>query len=615
MCGVVGYLGAKDVVSVLVHGLEQLEYRGYDSAGIALLNENSIMRVRAKGKLINLKEKIETCNIPPSSQGIAHTRWATHGVPSQENAHPHRSGRITIVHNGIIENFGEIKQKLLLKERNIESDTDSELVAHLLDIEVEKGLSLVDAVFNVSKSLEGAYSILAMDKNQPDSIVAFKNGPPLVVGIGDGENYIASDIQAIVNYTRKIIYPKDHDVLEVKSNEIIYWNKNKEKQNPKIVEIDWSREVADKKGYEYFMLKEIFEQPQTIAQSISSHINIEAKSLQLSLADESMNAQFQTLLEKIDNVNIIACGSSYYAAMYGKYVIERFCRKSVEIDIASEFRYRNPVMRKNTLGLVISQSGETADTLSALRLFNKNKIPTLSICNVKGSTIDREATYNILMNSGVEKGVASTKAFTSTMVLLQVFALSWAKSFGKISKRDEQSFVEELLSLPSKMEKVLVYNSYFKDTAHLLTKVKGFLYLGRGFSYPIALEGALKLKELAYLHAEGYAAGEMKHGPLALIDEEMLVVAIAPSDEVFEKTMSNLSEARARGAKVISLGTDDNKQLVDSSEFYLNIPKSNLANNPILCTIPLQLLSLHVAKALNHDVDQPRNLAKSVTVE
>jgi len=614
MCGIVGYLGNKDPKKIIIDGLKKLEYRGYDSAGIAVIDKGTTKRVRAEGKLKALEDKIvnETFS---GHLGIGHTRWATHGAPVERNAHPHQAGEISLVHNGIIENYLEIKEELLKKGADIKSDTDSELVAHLIWEDVQKTQNLLKSVQNILSQIVGAFSILVMWEKSPNELIAFKDGPPLIVGLGENngqkEFFIVSDVQAALAHTKKYVYLNDREIVHIKDQNIQYLNAKGEALKKEIVTLDWSTDQVEKMGYKHFMLKEIYEQPRSVAQAIAPYIDTDTHSIKMN------NVGFDTAetYKKIQRVFFIACGTSNYAAMVGKYLIEQIAKVPVETDIASEFRYRKPVLPENTLVVTISQSGETADTLAAIRLAKEQGAITLSITNVTLSSIDREALGHMYMNTGVEVGVASTKAFTSTLSLLNILAVQIAKARSMISPVSEKQIVQSLLAVPSQIETVLAYDKYFNEAASKLEQFKGFLYLGRGVSYPIALEGALKLKELAYLHAEGYAAGEMKHGPLALIDSKMAIVVVAPSDDLIDKTISNLQEAKARGGKIISIGTGENKALKSMSEFYLSLPNSLWTTNPIVAVIPLQLMAYHLAEHLGYDVDQPRNLAKSVTVE
>lgn len=604
MCGIVGYLGEREPKDVILKGLKALEYRGYDSAGVAILDHGHFRRVRAEGKLSNLEAKLSSEKFN-GHLGIGHTRWATHGRPSERNAHPHSVGGLSIVHNGIIENYADLRASLQEQGSIFESETDSELVAHLLAREVLVKNDLLAAVKNVLPMLRGAYSILAVWEEQPDTMVAFKNGPPLVIGLGDREVLVASDIQAIVPYTKRVVYLEDLEIAHVVGAKVHFYTHEGVPVEKSVQTIDWSAEDAQKGGYPHFMLKEIFEQPRAVAAAIQEHIDPSTKTV-------VWNSDILAWAKK---VQVVACGTSYYAGMYAKYLIEKWARIPTDVDIASEFRYRDPILSPDTLTLVISQSGETADTLAALRMVRASGGKVLSVCNVRNSSIDREADVRLYMNAGPEVGVASTKAFTSTMALMHIVGLGLAKAQNRLPRELEQAEVEAILSSPSHMEAVLNYSAFFAGAADILKQVKGFLYMGRGAHYPMALEGALKLKELAYMHAEGYAAGEMKHGPLALIDERMVVVMLAPSDSLYEKTVSNLEEAKARGAKIISLGTGHNRKLEVLSDHYLALPEVHESLYPIIEVLPLQLLAYHVAHSLGHDVDQPRNLAKSVTVE
>jgi glucosamine--fructose-6-phosphate aminotransferase (isomerizing) len=613
MCGIVGYFGLKDPKEVIVGGLKRLEYRGYDSAGVAILDGPSgsqyIKVVRAQGKLAELSKKLANETFT-GHLGIGHTRWATHGVPSERNAHPHSVDGISLVHNGIIENYQDIKRELASNGASFNSDTDSELVAHLLAGKVKETGDLLKAVELVLPLLRGAYAIVVMWEKQPDVLVAFKNGPPLVVGIGNKEVLVASDVQAIISHTNKVVYLDDHEIAFVKGADLKVFTTSGKPVAKEVQTITWSADQVEKAGFKHFMLKEIHEQPRAVANACAPHIDLETK--QVVLKDVGITeAQFQ----KIERIFIVACGTSYYAAVAGKYLIEKVALVPVECDIASEFRYRSPVIPANTLVVTISQSGETADTLAALRMAKKMGALTLSICNVRASSIDREADGRLYMNSGPEIGVASTKAFVSTLAILNLFSIYLGHLRAVLGAEPHHAAVENLLALPAQMEAVLAYDKFFGEAAMKLKDYRGVLFMGRGVSYPIALEGALKLKELAYMHAEGYAAGEMKHGPLALIDDRMLILMLCPDDEHYEKSLSNLEEARARGGKIMSIGTGDDASLKAVSDDYLSLPHANWMVNPILMALPVQLLAYHVADAMGNDVDQPRNLAKSVTVE
>lgn len=610
MCGIVGYLGPQEPKKIIIDGLKKLEYRGYDSAGIAVIHDGKTKRVRAQGKLKNLEEKIQS-EAFNGHLGIGHTRWATHGAPNERNAHPHQAGEISLVHNGIIENYLEIKAELIKRGTEIKSDTDSELVAHLIWEDIQKTQNLLQSVKNTLGKIVGAFSILVMWEKSPNELIAFKDGPPLIAGIGEKENFVVSDVQAAIKYTKKFVYLNDREIVHINGTDIKFLSAKGEEIKKEIVTVDWSEDQVEKAGFKHFMLKEIYEQPRAVAQAIAPYIDTDTHSISL----KNIGYETAEMYKKIDRVFFIACGTSYYAAMVGKYLIEQIAKIPVETDIASEFRYRKPILPPNTLVITISQSGETADTLAAVRLAKECGAQTLSITNVAQSSIDREALGHMYMNTGVEVGVASTKAFSSTLSLLNILAVQIAKARGGITPAAEKQIVESLLAVPSQMETVLAYDKYFNEAAIKLREFKGFLFLGRGVSFPIALEGALKLKELAYMHAEGYAAGEMKHGPLALIDKDMAIVVVAPSDDLIDKTISNLQEAKARGGKIISIGTGENEGLKSMSEFYLSLPKALWTTNPLIAVVPLQLMAYHLADHLGYDVDQPRNLAKSVTVE
>ncbi len=611
MCGIVGYLGPQDPKSVILTGLKALEYRGYDSAGVAILDNGLFKRVRAEGKLKNLAEKLAH-EAFTGHLGIGHTRWATHGKPSERNAHPHSVGHVSLVHNGIIENYVELRERLVIQGAVMESDTDSELVAHLLDRQLNETPDLLQSVKRVLPHLHGAYAIVAVSDTEPDTLVAFKNGPPLILGLGeDGSIYVASDVLALISYTRKVVYLEDGEIVQIKAGQFKLCTADGQSVTRAPVEVQWTNEVASKGGYAHFMLKEIFEQPRAVASALQPHIDL--ANMRVSLQDVGFGVQ--QVLSGVERIFFVACGTSYYAALIGEYMIERLARVPVECDVASEFRYREPVLPPNSLLVAISQSGETADTLAAVRMAKQAGLKVLSICNVKKSTIDREADGHLYMNAGVEVGVASTKAFSSTLAILNLLALATAQARETLSAKDEAEYVRQLLAAPAHIETTLNLDKFFKEAAANLKQFKGFLYLGRGVHFPIALEGALKLKELAYMHAEGYAAGEMKHGPLALIDENMAVVTLAPKDNLYEKTLSNLEEAKARGGQMISIGTGANSRLESISNHYLALPEVGWFTLPLLEVVPVQLLAYHVASSLGHDVDQPRNLAKSVTVE
>ncbi len=615
MCGIVGYIGAQSPKKIILDGLKKLEYRGYDSAGLAVFDHGKLVRVRAEGKLVHLENKVSDREFS-GNLGIGHTRWATHGVPSERNAHPHQVDKVCIVHNGIIENYNYIREELQSLGVQFQSETDSELVAHLIAREIKKEKDIYKSIRNIIPQLEGAFSVLAIWEDEPNKMIAFKNGPPLIVGKGDREFVIASDVQAIISYTKEVIYLEDHEVAVIDSEDsLTVYSANGVVIEKESCFLDWSADLVENQGYAHFMLKEIYEQPRAFASSLEPHIDLKSMSVRLH-RDQVKDAQLtDQQLSEVKRVLIIACGTSFYAGMYGKYLLEKWARLPVEVDIASEFRYREPIIEKHTLVITVSQSGETADTLAVLRQVKKLGAKVLSICNVENSTIDREADGHLYLNAGPEIGVASTKAFISMLAILNVFSIFMGRLRDNLSLDEEKQIVKDILSVPSKMEGVLSYDSFFAEASKTLREFRGFLYMGRGVNFPISMEGALKLKELAYMHAEGYAAGEMKHGPLALVDDRMAVVMTVPDDGLYEKTMSNLEEVRARGGRIIAIGSGENKRLQEISEHYLSLPKSSWNVNPILAVIPMQLMAYHLANSLGLDVDQPRNLAKSVTVE
>jgi glutamine---fructose-6-phosphate transaminase (isomerizing) len=609
VCGIVGYWGPDKPKEIILDGLRRLEYRGYDSTGVAIFDGTELKVFRSPGKLNRLEEKLKGIEFGGAT-GIGHTRWATHGEPNETNAHPHKVGPVAIVHNGIIENYQDIRDALLARGVKLNSETDSELIAHLLNSELSQGKNLLQATTKVIPQLRGAYSILVADENEPDSLIAFKNGPPMLVGLGKDEVIIASDVQAFIKRTNRIVYLDDGDIVYSKQGVVKFYNPQGKEIEKKIVEVKWDSARAEKAGFDYFMQKEIFEQPKSIRETLEPHI--EYKPLKVALKDTGFSDEE---FLKFKRIQIIACGTSWHSALVAKYVLEKVARIPTDVDIASEFHYRDPVIDNSTLVVTISQSGETADTLSCLRLVKKMNISTLSICNVPNSSIDREAKGRIYTKAGTEIGVASTKAFTAQLVVVELLALHLARIRKTCSDDLLKKYTEALLAIPSQVEVCLDHDKWFKEAAKSLSQFKGFLYLGRGVNYPIALEGALKLKEITYLHAEGYPAGELKHGPIALVDNTMAIVALAPRDELYEKNVSNIQEVKARGGQIIAIGTGDDKNLKSLSKHYLSIPETTWMANPILESVIVQLLSFHLAVELKRDVDQPRNLAKSVTVE
>lgn len=609
MCGIVGYWGPQKPKAVILDGLKRLEYRGYDSTGVAIFDGGQLKVARSPGKLTFLETKLQGVDFSGPS-GIGHTRWATHGEPSERNAHPHKVGGVAIVHNGIIENYSEIQKRLTERGVELQSETDSELVAHLLDEQLEEGKDLLEATLRVIPQLEGAYSILVVNEKEPDRLVAFKNGPPMLVGIGKDEVIIASDIQALISRTNRIVYLDDGDIVTTHKRDVKFYNAQGKEIKKEAHEVKWNSVMAEKAGFDHFMQKEVFEQPQALRQTMEGHI--EFNPLRVVLKSSGFSDEEY---KKFKRIQLIACGTSWHAAMVAKYVFERVTKIPADVDIASEFHYRHPVLDPDTLAVTISQSGETADTLACLRHVKKKGIKTLSVCNVPRSSIDREAHGRVYTNAGAEIGVCSTKSFTAQIVALELLAFHMARLRQSSPEAELQEHISGLLSLPGQVEICLNHDKWFKEAAHSLSQYRGFLYLGRGINFPVALEGALKLKEITYMHAEGYPSGELKHGPIALVDNSMMIVALAPKDELYEKNVSNIQEVRARGGQVIAIGSGENPGLARLAQHYLSIPETTWAANPVLESIPIQLLSYHLAVELKRDVDQPRNLAKSVTVE
>ena len=627
MCGIVGYVGKrKDVVPVIIEGLRRLEYRGYDSAGIAVGgNGHGLQLRRAPGKLGRLEEVLREKPLE-GTYGIGHTRWATHGRPTEENAHPHRdcTGGIVVVHNGIVENYLALKQELLAQGHKFATETDTEIIAHLIEQELAtaagagKKLSLEDAVRRTVHRLTGAFAISVLSADEPNKIVAARNGPPAIIGVGDGEYFVASDVPGILHHTRDLYFLADGDMAVLTPEGVTLTDFDGNPIERPLQRILWDPIQAEKGGYKHFMLKEIFEQPRAIRDTTLGRISLDTGQVflaEMKLPEESFR--------QARNIHIAACGTSWHAATAGKFMIERLARMPVEVDYASEFRYRDPILDQRTIGLLITQSGETADTLAAQREMIAKGSPTVAVCNVVGSMITREAHGTIYTHAGPEIGVASTKAFTAQLVALFLFAVHLAQVRGTISAEDSRSLLEALSLLPGKVEDVLrVVDDQCEPLARLYSTARDFLFLGRGIHYPIALEGALKLKEISYIHAEGYPAGEMKHGPNALIDETLPVVVLATKDESnrdsvlrYEKTLSNIQEVTARSGKVIAVATHGDEHIGQLVDHVLFVPPAPELLLPVLDVIPLQLLAYHIAVRRGCDVDQPRNLAKSVTVE
>ncbi len=611
MCGIVGYIGADEGQNILMNGLRRLEYRGYDSAGIAMVGPDSRLQiVRCQGKLVGLQCKLDESPVS-GTVGVAHTRWATHGRPSEENAHPHRSGPFALVHNGIIENYAILKEELESNGHQFSSQTDTEVIVALLNREWLSTKDYRLAVRNTLRKLKGSYAVVIVNELEPNSLVAAKKESPLIMGITDGAFYLASDVPAILPYTRQVIYLNDEEVVFIsRDNYHIESIPDGAQRTSKPHWVDWNPIMAEKAGYKHFMLKEIYEQPRAVIDTFRSVVDLEQKAI----CFPELNLD-GTLLEKIEKVCLVACGTSYHAALVAKYVIESLCRVPVEVDLASEFRSRDPVLSEKVLLVVISQSGETADTRAALKEGIDKGAHCRAIVNVVGSSIARMAQGVIYTHAGPEIGVASTKAFTTQLIALYLLAVHWAAETGKLSRQATEQLVQDLIELPGKMEKVLLDTEKISAWARKYKDFKDFLYLARGALYPIALEGALKLKEISYIHAEGYAAGEMKHGPIALIDAEMPVMVLLKHGPLFEKMISNIQEVKARDGMILALIENGPSEIVGPVGNQFMMPECSEWLSPVLFSIPLQLFAYHVAVLRGTDVDQPRNLAKSVTVE
>ncbi|MBL8144655.1 MAG: glutamine--fructose-6-phosphate transaminase (isomerizing) [Acidobacteria bacterium] len=614
MCGIIGYIGAKQVVPVIIDGLRRLEYRGYDSAGVAVVHDGVVEVRRSAGKLSRLEDALRAQPLA-GDYGIGHTRWATHGRPTEENAHPHRdaSGRIVVVHNGIIENYLEIKRELQGKGVVFKSETDTEVVAHLLR-EVMQDDGLENAVRRALLVLRGLFALVIMSADDPEKIVAVRNGPPIVVGLGDGEFFVASDVPAILAHTRDVVFLGDEEMAVITRHGVSFTDYAGAAISKATQRVLWDPVMAEKAGYKHFMLKEIFEQPWAIRETVLGRVSEESGTVFLN----EMNLTAETL-RAVDRVIVLACGTSWHAGLVAKFIIEQLVRLPVEVDYGSEYRYREPIVNERTLAVVITQSGETADTLAALREAKKRGASSVAICNVVGSMATRECDGTVYTHAGPEIGVASTKAFTSQLVALHLLGLYLAQVRGALTPDEIRPHISALNQLPLLIEEALKCEGQIEEIAKRFYQCADFLYLGRGAQYPIALEGALKLKEISYIHAEGYPAGEMKHGPIALIDEQLPVVAIAMQDHLFEKMMGNVQEAKARGGHIIALttkGDDRLDEILDPlHDSRIPLPPCPPLVAPVVAVIPLQLLSYHIAVRRGCDVDQPRNLAKSVTVE
>ncbi len=611
MCGIVGYIGYRDAWPIIIKGLQRLEYRGYDSAGVALMSDHLSIFKKA-GKVSDLKQSVEGENLS-GTQGMGHTRWATHGEPSDRNSHPHTSGdsRLAIIHNGIIENYSSLKETLLSRGHIFKSDTDTEVLIHLIeDIQLQTGLDIREAVRIALGKVIGAYAIVIMDKDEPDELIAARKGSPMVLGVGDGEYFIASDASPIIEYTKNVIYLNDNEIAFIKRDELLIKNIDNTVQIPYIQELELKLEMLEKGGFDHFMLKEIFEQPRSIKDCMRGRIYPDEGYVQLGGIQE-----YAEKLKNIDRIVIVACGTSWHAGLVGEYLIEEYSRIPVEVEYASEFRYRNPIISEKDIVIAISQSGETADTMAAIELAKSKGATIFGICNVVGASIPRLSHAGVYTHAGPEIGVASTKAFTAQVTVLTLMALYMAQQRGKITQSKMVHLLTELDNIPALVEKCLLSNDSIKNISEAFKDASNFLFLGRGSGFPVALEGALKLKEISYIHAEGYPAAEMKHGPIALIDEEMPVVFIATKNSSYEKVISNIQEVKARKGRVIAIVTEGDVVVKNMADFTIEIPDADEIFLPLLATIPLQLLSYHIAVLRGCNVDQPRNLAKSVTVE
>ncbi|PWK20385.1 glutamine--fructose-6-phosphate transaminase (isomerizing) [Xanthomarina spongicola] len=615
MCGIVGYIGHRDAFPIIIEGLKRLEYRGYDSAGIALFDGTDLKVSKTKGKVVDLEDRIKKEITTNGTLGIGHTRWATHGVPNDVNAHPHysNSGDLVIIHNGIIENYESLRKELSKRGYTFKSDTDTEVLINLIeDVKLKENVKLGKAVQVALNQVVGAYSIAVFDKNKPDEIVIARLGSPLAVGIGDNEFFIASDASPFLEYTKNAIYLEDEEMAIIRANKGIKIRKIKDDSlvDPYVQELQMNLEQIEKGGYDHFMLKEIHEQPSAIRDTYRGRMLVKEGIIRMAGVDDN--------IEKFINANriiIVACGTSWHAGLVAEYIFEDIARIPVEVEYASEFRYRNPVITNKDVVIAISQSGETADTLAAIKLAKANGAFVFGVCNVVGSSIARETHAGAYTHAGPEIGVASTKAFTTQITVLTLIALKLAKVKGEISNSNYRYHLQELELIPEKVQKALESDEHIKTVANIYKNARNCLYLGRGYNFPVALEGALKLKEISYIHAEGYPAAEMKHGPIALIDENMPIVVIATKKGHYEKVVSNIEEIKARQGKIIGIVTEGDTNVKRLADHVIEVPETLESLSPLLTTIPLQLLSYHIAVMLDKNVDQPRNLAKSVTVE
>ena len=610
MCGIVGYVGTKNCLPILIEGLKRLEYRGYDSAGIGIINNNEFEIVKKKGKVSLLEDAVDKLNLS-SNFGIAHTRWATHGQPNEINAHPHanKDNSLMLVHNGIIENYDVLKKALIKDGYHFESETDTEVIVHLIDKYINKKNSFVNSVRFALSEVEGTYGLAIAYSKEPDRIIAAKKGSPLILGIGDNENFIASDVNALVSHTSRVVYLEDGEIVEVFKDHFIAKNIDDEDVQKNIVQVSTELNEISRGEYSHFMLKEIMEQPNSVKNSFRGRLLFEEGISKLGGLQG-----FEDRIANSQRILICACGTSWHAGLVGEYMLEQFAGIPVEVEYASEFRYRNPIITANDTAIFISQSGETADTLAAMKEAKRRGALVLGVCNVVGSSIARESEAGVYIHAGPEIGVASTKAFTSQIVVLALITILIARK-RHLSLIDGQNILRELDKIPDKIREILSLNSYIENIADEFVNAKNFLYLGRGYNFPVALEGALKMKEISYIHAEGYPAAEMKHGPIALIDENMPTVFIAPQDSVYDKVISNIQEVKARKGKVLAIACNGDNNIDSLVDYSIKIPDTIRMFMPILTSIPLQLLAYHVAVKKGLNVDQPRNLAKSVTVE
>ena len=609
MCGIIGYIGSKEAVPILLDGLKKLEYRGYDSAGIAILKDNKIEIKKSKGKIAILEDLLKK-SIPKGNTGLGHTRWATHGKPNNLNAHPHNgcNSEIAVVHNGIIENYLLLKERLISEGHNFVSETDTEILPHLIESNYKDNLT--SAVKESLKEIEGSYAIGVISTRDPEKIVASRWRSPLIIGVGKGEMFLASDIPALLNYTNRVIFLEEREIATITKDGVEIINFEGKILEKEIINIEWDAEMTEKSGYKHFMLKEIFQETMVIRNNLEDRINLSTKSLELYNLSLSLKN-----IKEIKKIFILACGTSYYAALVGKYILEELTNINVEVDYASEFRYRKILLGKKDLVMVISQSGETADTIAALNSCKEVGSHVLAITNVRGSTISRKADSVIYLNAGPEIGVASTKAFIGQLISLYLISLYFTQVRESLNSSEIKKIISELIKLPQMAEIILFKDPEIIKLSEEFYNFHNFLYLGRGINYPIALEGALKLKEISYIHAEGYPAGEMKHGPIALLDKTFPIVVIAPRDKVYNKVINNIKEVKARDTLVLSIATEGDKEISNLADRVFYIPQTLGILYPILSVIPLQLFAYHIAEKLGCDIDKPRNLAKSVTVE